>query len=236
MKGYVDSPKFIQDLDSISTFLDNDIITAGDIAKFPYLKNIFTPEVLSEASLLGRGRSGSGMMSVSGKYSSVINPDTRQEFKSEFEIVQYLTKKYAAELGKGISSDQYKKEYANLMQQFKQSKKTPKYSQRTQVAQSQRVQGFQTQEKESDAALGRLNNFVKNFVYKIDAGGKTNEVRSFIVDAIKKKIQQHKPAPKEQPEVQAQAQGVVQQQVIKPILHKESFIRREIRNILEGLL
>lgn len=234
MKGYVDSPKFMQDLDSISTFLDNDIITAADIAKFPYLKNIFTSEVLSEASFTGAKNKRYKSFSQTGSGSGSIPrlPGSNQPLKTAADIATYLNDKYKEDLKIG-RQDRYNKESKELYDLIVLKKPIRKSAYPTSSQQS-----VQTQEKESDAALGRLNNFVKNFVYKIDAGSKTNEVRAFIIDAIKKKI---KPAPQEQPEVQAQTQGVdptkgIAQPNVKGPLTHESFIRLEIRNILEGLL
>lgn len=240
VKGYVNSPQFMQDLDSISTYIDNKIIDQNDINKFPYLRNLFTPDVLAEGSFTsGRGSSG-GFRKVGGGISSVAtNPYTRKPIKSPKDIQDYLNKKYENDIkaGKDITA-QWNKEFSEIQSKISSSK-TKKYS-FTQTSQ-------QSQEKESDDALRRLENFVKYFVLKIDAGDKTNDVKAFIFDAIKKKVQQN--TPQVQPQAQAQPQAQVQSQPqpqtqytyipqrnVTPLSVKESVIRLEIRKILKGLL
>lgn len=235
MKGYVNSPQFMQDLDSISTYIDNSIIDQNDINKFPYLRNLFTADVLAEGSFSrGRGSSGFFKKSGGGVFVVLTNPYTSKPIKTNKDINDYLAKKYEnyIKAGKDISA-QWNKEFSEI-----QSKLASNKSKKHSYTQTQSPQ--QSQEKESDDALRRIENFVKYFVLKIDAGDKTNDVKAFIFDAIKKKVKQNKP----QPQTQEEPQGLetpVQREVpsqrgVNPMYIKESAVRLEIRRILKGLL
>lgn len=226
IKGYVDSPRFMQDLDSISTYLNNGIIDNKDIAKFPYLKNILTTEVLSEAFKNSKSKN---VRSFSGR-SRAINTFTGQPIKTVSDIIAYLEKKYEADkkAGKNIKAA-YEKDFSDLQKQISGSK----YTMSSDLGSNKSTT---VQEKESDVALGRLQNFVKYFIEKIDAGNKTNDVKQYIINAIKTKIQQHK---SQENTSQTPQTGVFTQQQASqiggPIL-PESIIRLKIREVLKGML
>ncbi len=252
MKGYVNSPVFMQDLNSISTFLDNKIITQNDLSKFNYLSKILTPEVLSEADFLGR-KGGKERMSVSPRgISSTSNVPkdqvTGRPLKSAADIATYLSRKYEKDLKAG-KQDKYNKEYNELYNSIV-LKKAP--SGKITPQQTATVSGAQSQPKESDSVLRRLDNFVKNFVYKIDMGEQTNQWRAFILDIIKKRIQQHKPKakPKAKPKEQGQEGSVESSPAESPRpgsdsdktqfgrggFKKEAFIRLKIREVLREFM
>ena len=241
MKGYVSSPQFSQDLDSVSTYLDNGIINSKDIEKYPYLNNVFD-NILSEVNFTGRGRTGKRTMTISGTGlgSLPVVPGTTRAVKDQADIASYLSVKYKDDLAAN-KKDRYNSEFVTLMNLLKSSKRKGVGS----IGNINPKTGAQSQEKESDVILRRLENFIKNFVYKIDAGDKTNEVRMFIINAIKNKLNTQVPAPTQvQPSTSSTASTVgfgakqtAQSQITaNPIKVTESVVRLKIRNILKEML
>lgn len=241
IKGYADSPRFEQDMDAISTYLNNGIINSSDLAKFPYLKNILTPEVLSED--FGRGARTKKVRTFSGAGINPVNTFTQKPIKTVSDIIAFLEKKYEADkkAGKNIKA-KYEKDFAELQKQISKSKK---YTQGFGGGK----EGLAAQEKESDAALSRLQDFVKYFIEKISYGSgvrsdakDSNEIKQYFIDAIKNKIQQHKP-----PIQPAQTTQPVAEPIVgfmghsknignTPIGVTESVIRSKVRNILKEML
>ena len=237
-KAYAGSPQFIQDLDAVSVFLDNEIIDSSDIKNYPFLKNVLTSDVISEVDFRKKS-----------EYSNFTlkNPYTNDFIKNQSDIVLYLQKKYEDYYNKHKQyPKEYNKEFADLYDNIVLKKvSTPKKTninwpnKPQQPQQSQHTP--QVQQKESDGALRRLEGFVKNFVYKIEMGESTNQWRKFILDTIKNRIQRHKT--QEQPEekqieqpTKQQPQSSAQQKAINIIPISESFIRLEIRKILSRFL
>ena len=230
MKGYFNSPQFTQDLDSIETFLDNKIINKNDLSKYPYLKKILTPEVLSEASFL-KGSVGTKptLRTPSGSQMSYTNPLTGQPLKDQADISAYLNEKYKDDLKIG-RKDRYNKEYNDLYNQIILKKgRTRQYG-----SSSAPISQSQQQSKESDVVLKRLEDFVKNFVNKIDS----DKARSFLFDAIIRKLKPNTfqtPVAQVNP-IQTSAQNPAP--VTSPFKSpkEESVIRLKVRDILKGIM
>ena len=236
-KGYFNSPQFTQDLDAASTFLDNNRIKKSEIdANYPYLSNLFADANLSEVNLTGRGGSGRRLRTFGGGTSLPVMPGTNKKINSPADIAIYLADKYKDDLKIG-KTDRYNKEHRTLTDLLKVSKATG-----TDGGGNTSVQTtIQSQTKETDAVLRRLENFVKYFVNTIDAGKNTQAAKEFILDAIKDKLDiKAQPVQSIQPNTTSTASTVglaaKQQALSGGHITTESVIRLKIRDILKQLL
>lgn len=233
-KAYANSSMFIQDLDAISTFLDNKMIDSGDISNYPYLKNVFTSDVLMEVDYLNKNKHLKTKQ-YDGYYK---NPYTNTQLKTQSDIVLFLQKKYEDYYNKNKKyPPEYDKEFKDLYNKIilKKGTSTSRKIPQAQIAR----QIDQSQEKESSESLRRLEGFIKNFVYKLEMGEQTPKWRGFIIDAIKNRIQRHKVQPEEEQPIQPtqqQPETSLQQKAINIIPMSESLIRLEIRKILLRIL
>lgn len=243
IKGYINSSQFENDLKKASVYLDNKLISSEDIkSKFPYLGNVFTLDVLSEAAVnLANPRKSYGRRTYSSR-SSVKNPLTGKKFEDTYEIVEYLNQKYKKDIeaNGGKKSNAYKKEYKELYDAVfgEKSMATTTASDSSGPGSSVDVGGMA---KEESAVLKRIENFVKYFVYKIDNGKSTNKIRQYFIDLLKTKITIHKepvkatttsttPAATTAPKKDTDPKGFPSKKI------KESVVRNEIRKILNDLL
>jgi hypothetical protein len=193
IKGYINSNQFANDLKQASIYLDNKLISLQDIKnKLPYLVNVFTEDVLSEAAVnLANPKKNYGRTTYySG--SSVKNPLTGKKFEEPHEIVEFLNQKYKKEIeaNGGKKSNAYNKDYKDLYDKvFGSKSSTPTNTSSSSSSTSPVEAGGMS--KEEIAVLKRIENFVKYFVYKIDDGKNTNKVRKYFMDMLKAKVTTH---------------------------------------------
>ena len=251
IKGYVNSPQFENDLKKASVYLDNSLISLGDIkSKFPYLVNVFTEDVLSEAyvDLTRRGsRRNYGWDSgTTTRSSSVKNPLTNKPFTAPYEISDYLNQKYKSQIEQlgGRKPKEYDQDYKNIYNAVFGDKGKNSTNAPSSTTSSKEV----TSSKEEDAVLKRLESFVKHFVYKIDDGKNTNQTRKYFIDLLKSKVSAHKEPITKQTSAQATqttAATTAPTQTTTATtpkkgaigkVQKESLVRNEIRKILKEIL
>jgi hypothetical protein len=262
IKGYINSNQFQSDLKKASVYLDNKLISTQEIKnKFPYLVNVFTSDVISEAGVnLANPKKNYGKQTYNTRSGKIKNPLTGKNFEQSYEISDYLNQKYKAEIeaNGGRKPDAYQKEYQKLYDAVFNSKSNV-YSSASIGSESSTQ--LSSANKEEDVVLKRIENFVKYFVYKIDDGKNTNKIRKFFIDLLKSKITAHKELskasqPTSQPTAQPTAQPTVQpiaQPIAQPVSKKgsapkspkkggvggaikENLIRLEIRKILGNIL
>ena len=251
IKGYINSSQFENDLKKASVYLDNKLISLQDIKnRFPYLVNVFTSDVISEAAV-NFGISTQSYGNVG--YGGVKNPLTGKAFEHAYEISDYLNQKYKSEIeaNGGKKTTAYQKEYQKLYDQV--------FNKKTNLASKSSV-GLENEtgstSKEEAIVLKRIENFVKYFVYKIDDGVNTNKIRKYFIDLLKNKITAHKEPvktlstaqPTAQPAAQPATQPATQPAAQKPSAPKppkkggvggpikENLVRLEIRKILGNIL
>lgn len=195
IKGYINSPQFESDLKKASVYLDNKLISISDIkSKFPYLVNVFTSDVIAEATInLANPKKSYGKSKYS-KSSVAKNPLTGKKFEEPYEIADYLNQKYAKEIeaNGGRKTAKYQQEYSQMYNAIFGSKSSVAD---TGVVASDATQSAEVSSgtsKEEDVILKRIENFVKFFVYKIDDGKNTNKLRKYFIDLLKSKITAHK--------------------------------------------
>jgi hypothetical protein len=248
IKSYINSNQFENDLKKASVYLDNKLISSQDIkSKFPYLINVFTSDVLSEATVnLANPKKTYGRKAYSAVSGRVKNPITGKNFEEAYEIADYLNQKYKAAIDAngGRKPDAYQKEYKKLYDAVFGAKSSTSSS--SDSSNPVEVGGMA---KEESIVLRRIENFVKYFVYKIDNGKSTNKIRKYFIDLIKAKITAHKASaqttatatPKPTPKPTASTtttptptKGVPKKGAIGKL--KESVVRNEIRKILNDLL
>lgn len=241
IKSYINSNQFENDLKKASVYLDNKLISSQDIkSKFPYLINVFTSDVLSEATVnLANPKKTYGRKTYSSKSGRIKNPITGKNFEEAYEIADYLNQKYKAQIDAngGRKPDAYQKEYKKLYDavfgaQAGASTGTSSSPDSTSPVEAGGMA------KEESAVLRRVENFVKYFVYKIDNGKSTNKIRKYFIDLLKAKITAHKEPVKATaattPVTPAPKKVVPKKGAIGNI--KESVVRNEIRKILKDLL
>jgi hypothetical protein len=244
IKSYINSNQFENDLKKASVYLDNKLISSQDIkSKFPYLINVFTSDVLSEATVnLANPKKTYGRQTYSSKSGRIKNPITGKNFEEAYEIADYLNQKYKAEIDAngGRKPDAYQKEYKKLYDAVFGAKSSTSSSSGS--SNPVEVGGMA---KEESVVLRRIENFVKYFVYKIDNGKSTNKIRKYFIDLIKAKITAHKASaqttatatPKPTASIATTptpTKGVPKKGAIGKL--KESVVRNEIRKILNDLL
>ena len=245
IKSYINSSQFENDLKKASVYLDNKLISSQDIkSKFPYLINVFTSDVISEATVnLANPRKSYGRKTYSSKSGRIKNPITGKNFEEAYEIADYLNQKYKAEIDAngGRKPDAYQKEYRKLYDAVfgAQAGTTTGTSSSTDSTSPIEAGGVS---KEESVVLRRVENFVKYFVYKIDNGKSTNKIRKYFIDLLKAKITAHKVS------AQTTATATPKPTASTPVTPaknppkkatgklKESVVRNEIRKILNDLL
>ena len=242
IKSYINSNQFENDLKKASVYLDNKLISSQDIkSQFPYLINVFTSDVLSEATVnLANPRKSYGRKTYSSKSGRVKNPLTGKNFEETYEIVEYLNQKYKKEIeaNGGRKPSAYQKEYKDLYDAVFGAKSTAT----TNASDSSGSINSGGMAKEESIILKRIENFVKYFVYKIDNGKSTNKIRKYFIDLLKAKITTHKepvkvvtvsttPATTAAPKKGVPSKGIIANKSVK-----ESLVRNEIRNIFKDFL
>ena len=252
IKGYINSKQFENDLKKASVYLDNKLISVSDIkSKFPYLVNVFTSDVIAEASVnLANPRKSYGRKGFTSK-SSLKNPITGKKFEEPYEISDYLNQKYKTEIeaSGGKKPAKYTKEYNDIYNAVfgKGLTSTTATSAGDSTENSIEAGGMS---KDEGAVLKRIENFVKHFVYKIDNAKNTNKIRKYFIDLLKSKITAHK-EPKQttpttttsttKPTTPASKPATKPKTSTKPkkgAIGKlpESLVRNEIRKILREFL
>jgi cell division septation protein DedD len=263
IKGYINSKQFEDDLKKASVYLDNKLISAGDIkSKFPYLVNVFTPEVISEAIVnLANPKKSYGRTGFASS-SNLKNPITGRKFEEPYEIADYLNQKYKDEIeaNGGRKPVNYQKEYSDLYNAVF-GQKTASATVKKEPTNSPTDIGGMS--KDEDVVLKRIENFVKYFVYKIDDGKNTNKIRKYFIDLLKSKITAHKEpvqvtatsttTPSATPTTSTTTTSATPTTQASPTakktkasttpkkggvgkIQKESFVRGEIRKLLKELL
>jgi hypothetical protein len=231
-KNYINSPQFLKDLETIGKGIDYGKVK--NISKYPDLVKIFTPDVLSEGFSVDDDY-GSGY----GDYESVYQTNDPAKTETFKKLKQNLEAQYKDYFQKyGQYPDEFKEQMKMISKAYgpkKKKKIVSNPSNNTSLAQPQ------VQKTSEDAALNRLDNFVKYFVEKIQSKtkdiGKTQEIKNFIFNAIKQRLQQYKQTAKKtvEPVNIANVNPSSKQQIGKPFT-AESIIRLKIRGILKKML
>jgi hypothetical protein len=232
-KNYINSPQFLKDLETIGKGIDYGKVK--NVSKYPELVKIFTPDVLSEGFSVDDDYGSGGY----GDYESVYQNNDPVKTATFKKLKQNLEAQYKDYFQKyGQYPDEFKEQMKMISKAYGPKKKKRIVNDPTSNVSATQPQSQKTPE---DAALNRLDNFVKYFVEKIQSKTKdikkTQEIKNFIFNAIKQRLQQYKQTVKKtvEPVNTTAVDPSAKQQIGKPFT-AESIIRFQIRGILKKML
>ena len=195
LKGYISSSQFLKDLKEVAQLIKDGIIDLNYLSKnAPYLKNIlsdfFEQSSLKEVNLINR--KGSGYTRYDNNFNrdgNLINTFTGARIKTEQDIEEFLQTKYKDHYSRyGEYPKEYNSDYNYYYNKIIRNTRGSQYN-------SNIYNQNNTNKKEVNDAVRRLENLIIYFINKIDAGEKTDSIKSLVSNnIIKKSIQKYIPA------------------------------------------